>query len=84
MTPPLPESPKVTLAILGERLARTMDTLERVEVKVDKLQGDHATVESLDKRLTALETWHTWMLRTVLGVVILTGLGVIFAAAPAW
>lgn len=63
----------VTLAILGERLNNALGLLgevrEEQRVQGRKLNG----VEALTERVTALERWQTWALRTVVGLVIIAG-----------
>lgn len=63
-------------------------TLERIEKKVDADDAklDHLVVDvamlnqynaRTDARLVAIEAWHTWVLRIVVGAVLLAALGLV-------
>lgn len=73
----------VTLAVLGERLDNAITLLGEVRATLNDPDGglaaSRATLENHDARIKVLEQWHTWLLRTVFGAILLAGLGVIFA-----
>ncbi|MEV7972872.1 hypothetical protein [Cellulomonas sp. NPDC089187] len=72
----------MTLDVVGERLDNALDLLSEVRQTLNDpnvgLVAARATLENHDARITTLEAWHTWLLRTVFGVIIVAGLGVVF------
>jgi hypothetical protein len=75
----------VTLDVLGERLDNALSLLAEVRESLNDpangLASTRATLENHDARIGVLEQWHTWLLRTVFGAIVLAGLGVIFAVS---
>lgn len=82
-----PVAEPVTLDVLGERLDNALNLLAEVRSTLNDPDGGtaavRATLENHDARIKVLEQWHTWLLRTVFGAILLAGLGVIFAVGQA-
>lgn len=59
-----------------EQLAATVNELASRD-RADLLRFEH-----LAQRIEVLESWQTWAMRIVLGVVITAAIGLVLAAAP--
>lgn len=78
-----PTDDTVTLAVLGERMSTLTGAVEKLTESVEKLGVLAGKVSNIEGRLQVLEQWHTWLLRTVFGVVVLAVLGAVFTGARA-
>lgn len=71
----------MTLEVLAERLGNAIDLLHEVRDAISNpetgLAKIQATQENHEARIRTLEQWHTWLLRTVFGAIIVAGLGVV-------
>ena len=78
-TGPIPTgSRRAAYAILAERIAHLCEKLEDTDERIDGLANKFDELRSVNERLVALEGWHTWGVRSILGVVILEAVAVIF------
>lgn len=60
------ESFVVTLGEVWRTVQRMESTLSEL-VRTDQ----RATIAALERRVSTLETWHTWILRTIVGAITL-------------
>lgn len=57
------------------------DRLVRIETKIDQITAAVSTLPALEQRVTRLEEWQKWAVRTILTLVIGGAVTVILAAA---
>ena len=79
MSPPADDV--VTLAVLGERMTNLTTAVDKLTISVDLLGAVTGKVKNLEGRLSVLEQWHTWLLRTVFAVIVVAVLGTITVGA---
>lgn len=71
----------MTLDVLAERVDNAVNLLHELRGIISDsdtgLAKIHATQENHEARIHTLEQWHTWLLRTVFGTIIVAGLSVV-------
>ena len=68
---------EITLGELGRRVADVQATVHDLRDKLERDYVRSADLAQVERRLTALEATQTWVVRIVLGVVIVALLGLV-------